>query len=37
VQSLGGAIDLDNRTPFGKVQGLDATVRLPLAQPEPDA
>lgn len=34
VQSLGGVIDLDNRTRSGEVRGLDATVRLPLAQPE---
>ena len=31
VQSLGGAIDLDNRIHSGQVRGLDATVRLPLA------
>ncbi|WP_442907195.1 sensor histidine kinase [Hydrogenophaga sp. PBL-H3] len=37
VQSLGGAIDLDNRTQSGRVRGLDATVRLPLASPNPSA
>ena len=30
VQSLGGQIELDNRTDGGSVRGLDATVRLPL-------
>ena len=29
--SLGGSIDLVNRETHGRVQGLDATVRLPLA------
>jgi two-component system sensor histidine kinase TctE len=28
--SLGGSIDLDNRVLHGQVEGLDATVRLPL-------
>ncbi|MCB4365857.1 sensor histidine kinase [Hydrogenophaga taeniospiralis] len=32
VLSLGGSIDLVNRESHGKVQGLDATVRLPLAR-----
>jgi two-component system sensor histidine kinase TctE len=32
VRALGGTISLDNREAHGKVQGLDATVRLPLAQ-----
>lgn len=31
AQSLGGSIDLDNRHQHGRVVGLDATVRLPLA------
>ncbi len=31
VQSLGGRIALDNRLEDGRVAGLDATVRLPLA------
>ena len=31
VRSLDGAIALDNRVVRGQVQGLDATVRLPLA------
>jgi two-component system sensor histidine kinase TctE len=31
VQALGGTISLDNRMAEGRVQGLDATVRLPLA------
>jgi two-component system sensor histidine kinase TctE len=41
VQSLGGALVLDNRlAPTGHTTGLDATVRLPLADPpspDPDA
>ena len=37
VQSLGGVIDLDNRTHSGQVRGLDATVRLPLAPHTPPA
>lgn len=32
VRALGGGIQLENRTAAGKVRGLDATVRLPLAQ-----
>jgi two-component system sensor histidine kinase TctE len=36
VQSLGGALVLDNRiAPDGHTTGLDATVRLPLADPPP--
>ncbi len=31
VQSLGGEIELANRTEGGRVSGLDARVRLPLA------
>ncbi len=31
VQSLGGSIRLDNREQDGRVEGLDAIVRLPLA------
>jgi len=31
VQTLGGSIRLDNRERGGRVQGLDAVVRLPLA------
>lgn len=31
VHALGGSIVLDNRERHGRVQGLDATVRLPLA------
>ena len=31
VQSLGGRIALDNREQHGQVEGLDATVGLPLA------
>ena len=31
TQSLGGTIELVNRETHGHVQGLDATVRLPLA------
>ena len=33
VLSLGGTIDLDNRSDTGRITGLDATVRLPLAPP----
>jgi two-component system, OmpR family, sensor histidine kinase TctE len=33
--TLGGQIHLDNREAHGVVRGLDATVRLPLAQPSP--
>ncbi|MDB5856450.1 MAG: putative histidine kinase, classic [Ramlibacter sp.] len=32
VRALGGAIQLENREKHGQVQGLDATVRLPLAE-----
>ncbi|MCG2592831.1 sensor histidine kinase [Ramlibacter sp. XY19] len=32
VRALGGAIQLENREKHGHVQGLDATVRLPLAE-----
>lgn len=32
VQALGGSISLDNREAQGRSMGLDATVRLPLAQ-----
>ncbi|HEV8690708.1 MAG TPA: ATP-binding protein, partial [Ideonella sp.] len=32
VESLGGQIELDNRIAHGSVVGLDATVRLPLAE-----
>jgi two-component system, OmpR family, sensor histidine kinase TctE len=32
VDSLGGRIALDNRITEGRVRGLDATVRLPLAE-----
>jgi len=32
VRALGGTISLDNRDVHGHVEGLDATVRLPLAQ-----
>lgn len=31
VQSLGGTLQLDNRESHGRVLGLEATVRLPLA------
>ncbi|HEY9240053.1 MAG TPA: sensor histidine kinase, partial [Burkholderiaceae bacterium] len=31
VASLGGTIALENRTVRAQVRGLDATVRLPLA------
>ena len=31
VQSLGGSLALDNRLAHGRIQGLDATVRLPVA------
>jgi two-component system sensor histidine kinase TctE len=33
VTSLGGQIELDNRVSHGTVEGVDATVRLPLAPP----
>ena len=32
VESLGGRLSLENRFAAGRVQGLDAVVRLPLAQ-----
>ena len=32
VRALGGVISLDNRENHGRVTGLDATVRLPLAE-----
>ena len=32
VRALGGTISLDNREDHGKVRGLDATVRLPMAE-----
>jgi two-component system sensor histidine kinase TctE len=32
VRALGGTISLDNREEHGRVIGLDATVRLPLAE-----
>lgn len=32
VRALGGTIHLENRTEHGHLQGLDATVRLPLAE-----
>ncbi|HVZ43488.1 MAG TPA: sensor histidine kinase [Ramlibacter sp.] len=32
VRALGGTIQLDNRIEHGRVAGLDATVRLPLAE-----
>lgn len=32
VRALGGSIQLENRTAAGQLQGLDATVRLPLAE-----
>jgi two-component system sensor histidine kinase TctE len=35
VLALGGALALDNRTMRAQVQGLDATVRLPLADNPP--
>jgi two-component system sensor histidine kinase TctE len=34
VVSLGGSIQLDNRESGGRVDGLDATVRLPLVNLE---
>jgi len=33
VTTLGGQIELENRVNHGTVEGLDATVRLPLAEP----
>lgn len=35
VRALGGTIQLENRENHGRVLGLDATVRLPLAQNPP--
>jgi two-component system sensor histidine kinase TctE len=35
VGALGGTIHLDNREAHGRIEGLDTTVRLPLAQNEP--
>ena len=35
VASLGGSLALDNRSAQGRVQGLDASVRLPLADNRP--
>lgn len=32
VRALGGTISLENRERHGKIEGLDATVRLPLAE-----
>ena len=32
AQALGGTITLDNRVRHGQIEGLDATVRLPLAR-----
>ncbi len=32
VRALGGTISLENRESHGRIEGLDATVRLPLAQ-----
>jgi two-component system sensor histidine kinase TctE len=32
VRALGGTIQLENRTEGGKLRGLDAAVRLPLAE-----
>ena len=34
VRALGGTISLDNREAHGRTEGLDATVRLPLADNE---
>ncbi len=34
VRTLGGTIDLENRATHGHIDGLDATVRLPLADNE---
>jgi two-component system sensor histidine kinase TctE len=33
AEALGGSITLDNRVDHGRISGLDATVRLPLARP----
>jgi two-component system, OmpR family, sensor histidine kinase TctE len=32
VRALGGTLDLENREAHGRIEGLDATVRLPLAE-----
>jgi two-component system sensor histidine kinase TctE len=32
VRALGGTITLENRETHGYIEGLDATVRLPLAE-----
>jgi two-component system sensor histidine kinase TctE len=32
VRALGGTINLDNREAHGRIEGLDTTVRLPLAE-----
>ena len=32
AEALGGSITLDNRIDHGRISGLDATVRLPLAR-----
>jgi two-component system, OmpR family, sensor histidine kinase TctE len=32
VRALGGTISLENREAHGRIEGLDATVRLPLAE-----
>jgi two-component system sensor histidine kinase TctE len=34
VRALGGTISLENRESHGRIEGLDATVRLPLAENE---
>jgi two-component system, OmpR family, sensor histidine kinase TctE len=34
VRALGGTISLENRKAHGRIEGLDATVRLPLAENE---
>ena len=34
VRALGGSIALENREAHGHIEGLDATVRLPLAENE---
>jgi two-component system sensor histidine kinase TctE len=35
VRALGGTISLENREAHGRIEGLDATVRLPLADNRP--
>jgi two-component system, OmpR family, sensor histidine kinase TctE len=32
VRALGGTLTLENREAHGRIEGLDATVRLPLAE-----